>query len=92
MGEQLRLLMLSSVLGVLVMVTAVACIYSKHQSRKLFNELQALTAERDELEVDWGRLQIEQSTWSTHARVERQARSQMKMRTPDPADIRLVQP
>jgi cell division protein FtsL len=42
------------------------------------------------MQVNWGRLQIEQSTWSAHARVERLARQQMKMRSPNPADIRLV--
>ncbi len=72
--------------------SAVGCIYSKHQSRKLFTELQAMTKERDRLEVEWGRLQIEQSTWSTHARVERLAREQMRMRTPVAGEILLVRP
>ena len=74
------------------LVSAVGCIYSKHQSRKLFTELQAMTDERDRLEVEWGRLQIEQSTWSTHARVERLAREQMRMRTPVAGEILLVRP
>jgi len=87
-----RLFVVAALMITLVSATAVACIYSKHQSRKLFVELQALNTERDELEVNWGRLQIEQSTWSTHSRVERLARGQMKMRTPQPNDIRLVRP
>jgi len=92
MTESRRLIMTCSVLTLFVMSTAIACVYSKHQSRKLFIELQTLTNERDSLEVDWGRLQIEQSTWSTHARVEKLAREKMKMRTPQTSDIRLVRP
>lgn len=90
MNESPRLIMMTAVLGLAVMISAIACVHSKHQSRKLFVELQQLTSVRDEMQVNWGRLQIEQSTWSAHARVERLARKQMKMRSPDPADIRLV--
>ena len=74
------------------LASAVGCVYSKHQSRKLFTELQAMTHERDRLEVEWGRLQIVQSTWSTHARVERLAREHMRMRTPVAGEILLVRP
>lgn len=90
MGESPRFIMMSAILGLAVMISAIACVHSKHQSRKLFVELQQLTSVRDEMQVNWGRLQIEQSTWSAHARVERLARQQMKMRSPNPADIRLV--
>lgn len=72
------------------MASGLACIYAKHESRKLFTELQGLIAERDRLEVDWGRLQIEQSTWSTHARVEQLAREQMQMRSPTAAETVLI--
>ena len=67
------------VLLVAVIASAVASIYARHESRKLFTELQSLNTERDQLEMDWGRLQIEQSTWSSHARVEKLAREQMGM-------------
>ncbi len=62
-----------------VIASAVASVYARHESRKLFTELQRLNTERDRLEMDWGRLQIEQSTWSSHARVEKLAREQMGM-------------
>jgi cell division protein FtsL len=74
------------------MVSAVGAVYAKHQNRKLFMELQGLIDERDRLEVDWSRLQIEQSTWSTHARVEQLARSEMAMRSPAPEELKLVAP
>jgi len=92
MNELLRLQIFCTILTAAVLVSAIGCVYSKHQSRKLFTELQGLIAERDRLEVDWGRLQIEQSTWSTHARVERLARKHMRMRTPQPGEILLVSP
>jgi cell division protein FtsL len=73
-----------------VLISALASVYAKHQSRKLFVEMQTLVAERDRLEMDWGRLQIEQSTQANHARVESIARERLSMRTPTPDDVRLV--
>lgn len=75
-----------------VLASAVGAVYAKHENRKLFMELQALTEERDALDVDWSRLQIEQSTWSTHARVEQLARGEMHMRSPGSDELRLVAP
>ncbi len=92
MNEYMRIYVLWIVLTLAGLASAVGCIYSKHQSRKLFTELQTLTQERDQLEVEWGRLQIEQSTWSAHARVERLAREQMGMRMPVAGEILLVLP
>lgn len=77
-------------LAVAVMASAIAGVYSKHESRKLFTELQVLSTERDEMEVEWGKLQIEQSTWSTYGRVEQLAREQMDMRVPPPEDVSLL--
>ncbi len=77
-------------LVVAVLASAVAAVYAKHRNRKLFMELQVLTQERDQLEVDWSRLQIEQSAWSTHARVEQLARGEMGMRNPGADEQRLV--
>jgi cell division protein FtsL len=65
-------------------------VYARHESRSQFSQLQSLIAQRDALEVDWGRLQIEQSTWSTHSRVERLARKKMQMRNPAPSEILVV--
>jgi len=77
-------------LAVAVLVSALASVYAKHQSRKLFVEMQTLVAERDRLEMDWGRLQIEQSTQANHARVESIARERLSMRTPTQDDVKLV--
>ena len=76
-------------LGLMVLGSAIAAVYAKHESRKLFIELQSLNAERDRLAVEWGQLQIEQSAWSTHARVEQIARDDMNLRPPTPDQVRL---
>ena len=90
MNDQNKMIVIAAALSLASVVTAIACVYARHESRKLFTELQYLTAERDVLEVDWGRLQIEQSTWSTHSRVEEQARLKMRMRNPEPTEIRVI--
>ncbi|MBT8442708.1 MAG: cell division protein FtsL [Gammaproteobacteria bacterium] len=77
-------------LAVAVMASAIASVYAKHESRQLFTELQSLSTERDEMEVEWGKLQIEQSTWSTYGRVEQLAREQMDMRVPPPEEVSLL--
>ncbi len=91
MNEQVKVIGGVAMLAIAVITTAIACVYARHESRKQFTALQVLIVERDTLEVEWGRLQIEQSTWSTHSRVERLARRKMKMRDPEPAEIMVVQ-
>ena len=72
--------------------TAIAAAYAKHQSRKLFIELQALEAERDAMNVEWGQLQLEQSTHTTHGKVENAARERLGMRIPDPQQVLILRP
>lgn len=79
-------------LVVAVVASAVAVVYAKHQSRKLFVAVQGLEAERDEMNIEWGQLQLEQSTWATHGRVEELAREQLKMTTPVQDAVVIVWP
>lgn len=90
MSAQTRTAGIGIALAMLVVISAIACVFSRHESRTQFTQLQSLIAQRDALEVDWGRLQIEQSTWSTHARVEQLARKSMAMRNPAPEEILVV--
>lgn len=78
------------VLWVAVLASATAVIYARHQARDLFVKLERLNAERDALEIDWGRLQLEQSAWSSHAFVERVANAKMRMGLPTHTDVRIV--
>ena len=79
-------------LWLLTLGSAAGAIYSKHPARELFLSLERLNRARDELEIDWGRLQLEQSAWSTHAFVESVATQKLKMTTPRPAEIEVVAP
>jgi cell division protein FtsL len=62
-----------------VIVSAVGVVYSKHTGRELFIELQMLANERDSMDVEWGQLQLEQGTLTTQGKVERAARNQLGM-------------
>ena len=90
MNAQAKATAVCVVMAVLVVSSAITCVFARHESRSQFTYLQSLIAQRDLLEVDWGRLQIEQSTWSTYARIERQARKRMAMRLPMPEEIQVV--
>jgi cell division protein FtsL len=79
-------------LWVAALASAAGAIYSKHRARELFVELERLNARRDNLEIEWGQLQLEQSAWSTHAFVENVAATKLKMAMPPPKEIELVAP
>ena len=81
-----------AVLWVAVLASALGVVYGKQQARNRFNELQKLTTQRDDLDIEWGQLQLEQSTWATHGRVERVARDDLRMVIPQASDLRIVQP
>ncbi|MGH8326241.1 MAG: cell division protein FtsL [Steroidobacteraceae bacterium] len=75
-----------------VLGSAAAVIHCKHRARALFIELDGLNASRDDLNIEWGQLELERSAWSSQALVERKARKQLHMTIPAPQDIRLVSP
>jgi cell division protein FtsL len=92
MGSRKLLGITLAALWVVALGSAAGAIYSKHRARELFVRLERLNNQRDNLEVEWGQLQLEQSAWSTHAFVERVASTKLKMATPPPKDIELVSP
>ncbi len=75
----------------LVVASALGVVAAQHQSRKLFAELEREQTRAHELEVEWGQLQLEQSTWAAHARVEKIARERMGMRPPAPGQVIAVE-
>jgi cell division protein FtsL len=75
-----------------VLASAVTVVYVRHQARNLFTELERLSDERDELNIEWGQLQLEQSAWSNHGFVERVASDKLKMTLPQPSEVRIVTP
>ena len=81
-----------AVLWVAVLGSALGVVYAKHEARSRFNELQQLTKVRDDLDIEWGQLQLEQSTWATHGRVERIAHDEIHLFIPQASDLRIVTP
>jgi cell division protein FtsL len=90
MNERQRILIVVTLLFSLVLGSSILLVYSKHQSRKLFVELQQLRHEVDALNTEWSQLQLEQSAWSGHGRIERIARKQLSMVMPESDDVVFV--
>ncbi|MDP2811088.1 MAG: cell division protein FtsL [Rhodocyclaceae bacterium] len=71
----------------IAVVCAAATVASNHRARKLFVELEKEQNRMQALEVEWGQLQLEQSTWAAHTRVEKIAREKLGMKPPVPGRI-----
>lgn len=74
------------------MGTAIAVVYVKHETRKLFVDLHNLQKSRDDMNVEWGQLQLEQSTWESHGRLEGAAREKLGMMLPTADRVVIVRP
>ena len=75
-----------------VVVSALAVVHGRHRHRQLFVELSELEKQRDELNIEFGRMQLEQATWADPNRIEQIARGQLGMKYPEAADLRVVTP
>jgi cell division protein FtsL len=80
------------IVWLLIVISALAVPYSAHLSRVLLNELAAEMTAREKAQAEWGRLVLEQSTWTAHSRVENIATSQLDMRVPLATEVILVKP
>jgi len=78
-------------LNLILVLALVACalgvVAATHQSRKLFQEIEREQGRTRQLEVEFGQLQLEQSTWASHARIEQVARGRLHMKEPAPAQV-----
>lgn len=79
-------------LFVAVLLSAIAVSYSAHWNRQLLNSLYAELSVRDKAQAEWGRLILEQSTWTAHNRIESMAAERLQMRIPDAAEVQVVAP
>ncbi|MDH3218603.1 MAG: cell division protein FtsL [Gammaproteobacteria bacterium] len=75
-------LLLTMVLG-----SALTVIYVKHQSRVLFADLRSIQKQQDQQVIEWGRLQLQNTTLATHSNVESRARKDLKMRLPENVEL-----
>jgi cell division protein FtsL len=76
-------------LGVLI-ACALALVSSQHHSRRLFTELEKEQELAKQIDIEWGQLQLEQSTWAMHARIEKIAGSTLQMRAPAQSRVQVV--
>ena len=73
-----------------ILFSALGIVQAKHESRKYFMELQTLDATADELDMEWDRLLIEESTWSNHSQIEQTARHRLQMKLPSPDEVMVI--
>ncbi|SNR63845.1 cell division protein FtsL [Methylobacillus rhizosphaerae] len=83
---------LNLILFFVLIVTALGVITSQHKARKLYIELQQQEDNAKQYEIEWGQLQLEQSTWAMHSRIERIAEKRLNMQVPDAKRIQVVAP
>ncbi|KRE88795.1 cell division protein FtsL [Frateuria sp. Soil773] len=75
---------------VAVLASALGVVWTRHESRVLFVDLTRLQNQRDELNVEYGRLELEQATWAEPRRIDGEARNKLGMVAPRPQDIQLA--
>jgi cell division protein FtsL len=77
-------------LAAVAVFCALGVVTSQHRARKLFVEFEREQEVTRNLEIEWGQLQLEQSTWAKHARVEKLAADRLQMRPPHPSRVQVV--
>ena len=80
------------VLLLVVVLCALAAVNANHRARRSFIALEAEQKRYRDLNIEWGQLQLEQSTWAGHVRIEKYARDKLDMRTPPPGQIMMIEP
>jgi len=80
----------TGMLLLLVLLSALGVVYSSHLSRQLFSEQAVLLERSDQVQLEWAQLLLEQSAWSSPNRIERIAVDQLKMAAPETENIKLI--
>lgn len=83
---------LNLILVLILVGCALGVITSQHKARKLFVELQREQEAARQMDVEWGQLQLEQSTWAMHARIEKIAAKYLQMQVPAVERVQIVAP
>lgn len=87
--KAIGVLMLVTVL-VATLASAIGVVWTRHESRALFVHLTTLQKQRDELNIEYGKLELEQATYAEPRRIDDEARQKLGMLDPRPQDIRLL--
>ena len=85
-----RPLMILLVLTIAILVSALSVVKTAYDYRRLFNDHQILVHQWDELQIEWGQLLLEQSTWGGHGRIENEAESRLQMRVPKVEETEII--
>lgn len=84
------MLRLNLILLAVLIASAVGIVTAQNQARRLFVELQQIEADARKMDIEFGQLQLEQSTWAMHSRVEKIALERLHLRLPTPERTQLV--
>jgi cell division protein FtsL len=85
-------LFLILILTAMLVGSSISLVYVQHLRRSLFWEYKSLLIEQDQMQVVWGQLQLERSTWAAEDRIERMAVSELKMQVPRADAVVVVAP
>jgi cell division protein FtsL len=83
---------LNLILFAVLLACALSVVTSQHKARKLYIELQQQQKAAKQYDIEWGQLQLEQSTWAMHARIEQIASTYLQMKVPESARVQVIQP
>ncbi|TWT17543.1 cell division protein FtsL [Luteimonas marina] len=81
-----------AVLVIATVISAIGVVHARHQHRELYVQLTRLERARDELNIEFGRLQLEQATWAESNRIDQVARNKLGMKFPAAGEIVVVRP
>ena len=84
------LMLLVAVLWVAAVVSALGVVATTQVVRRDVNSLETLRREASQLQVQWGAVLLEQSTWAAYGRVENAAVSELNMMAPTPEEIVII--
>ena len=88
--ELYRPIVIILLLVLAILLSALTVIKAAYDYRRLFNEHQVLVDQWDELQVEWGQLLLEQSTWGGHGRIESEAETRLQMRVPEVDETEII--
>ncbi|HEY2345255.1 MAG TPA: cell division protein FtsL [Xanthomonadaceae bacterium] len=77
---------------VATLASGIAVVYARQMHRQMFIQLNGLQRERDDLNIEFGKLQLEQATWAENNRVEQIATGKLGMVYPNAKDVVVVRP
>ena len=79
-------------LSAAVLASGIAVVYARQQHRQAYVQLTRLLKQRDEINIEFSRLQLEQATWAETNRIEQVATERLGMSFPLASELLVVKP